>query len=259
MTAAHRERLYAESGVSELASAVLDGYAEPPLLNLGYPEMMKGYEKHTGLKAPADPISNTLDKSSGYPIVDFVSLPRQFSKGFGLHIGFSRIPPSTPDRLQLVTVLDVDILVNSSYFDIIRRHVVPARDAIMFCVLRDAYGKAVMEVDDYSTGMVAFAREDAIKAGGLSSAKYVLRTDWGDEDNDILDRLKQRAGVNIIKVVNRGMIHRRHMRDFKDPWYCKSYWARGDKCPRNEEEEKAAQEEAAKKAAAAAGGGATPI
>jgi hypothetical protein len=151
--------------------------------------------------------------------------------------------------LQLVTVLDVDILVNTSYFDIIRSHVVPARDAVMFCVLREAYGKP-LEVDDYSTGMVAFAREDAIRAGGLSSAKYVLRTDWGDEDNDILDRLRINANMRIVKVVNRGMLHRKHMRDFKDPWYCRSYWARGDKCPRNEQEEREAQQKAAAEAAA---------
>jgi hypothetical protein len=160
---------------------------------------------------------------------------------YGLHVAFNRIPPSTADRLQLVTVLDVDILVNSSYFDLVRRSVRAGANAVMFAILRDAEGRAV-HVDDYSTGMINFAREDALRAGGLSSAKYILRTEWGDEDNDIIDRLRLKAGVSIEKVVNRGMLHRKHMRDWKDPWYCRTYWARGKACPTSPEQ--AAAEEA---------------
>ncbi len=85
--------------MAELARHVTATSAEEPaLLNPEYAQAMRGYETHTGLSGGGI-FDAMLKTGGGYPVVDFVQLPRQFSKGFGLHVGFSRIPPSTPQRM----------------------------------------------------------------------------------------------------------------------------------------------------------------
>jgi len=164
---------------------------------------------------------DTLLKEAGFigdasARVHFARVKQIFSKSLGLHMAFQTVPPSTPTVPQIVTVLDVDVLVNASYFDLIRTNVEPGKTAVVFSILRDSHGRQ-LELDNYSTGMIAFAREDGLAAGGMASARYFNRTLWGDEDDDLYQRLRKIVKVN--RVVNRGMLHRRHERSPRDPWY----------------------------------------
>ena len=109
---------------------------------------------------------------------------------------------------DIMLLMDVDIPLPQGFLRAVRRHVIVGEQFASFICSSDddaSFGRM-------ATGLVAVAREDLLRVGGMDVEKY---SKHGGEDHDLFFRLRQAglraARIDVTGELGAGLKHRRHV------------------------------------------------